>query len=281
MCGITAYIGPRQAWPDLVTALERLEHLGRHSAGVALLGEQGIAVRRALGPTKELYRLLAHQPLAGSCAIAHTRGATIGAVTVENCHPHSSADGRIAVVHSGEVANHAVLRQELAQGGAVFAGDSDSEVIPHLLAVHYRQGGDWAAALQAVRAASARLRGGNAFAVLFSDHPGRIVAVRQGSPLVIGRELPLPAGQPAGPAGWWLSSDVHALRGFAGQVCALADGQLAELDRDGIRICTLVGAEVPAVFHNRGLAALVADLVHAARRLKQLLRSAFGATAAG
>jgi glucosamine--fructose-6-phosphate aminotransferase (isomerizing) len=285
MCGITAYIGPRQACPDVITALARLQHLGRHSAGVAMLAEAGIEVRRALGPCAQLAGLLGRQALPGSCAIAHTRGATIGAVTVENCHPLLSRDGRIAVVHSGEVANHAALRKELEEAGTVFAGSSDSEVIPHLIAGCYRPGGTSAEALQAVRGTAGRLQGGNAFAVLFADHPQRIVAARQGSPLFIGRSRtpPVGAGRPAdgtrdAPAGernhWWLSSDVFALRGFAQQVCALGDGQVAEISRDALRMSTIAGTEVAAVYRSRRLAAALTAGRLLARRIRQALQRA-------
>jgi glutamine---fructose-6-phosphate transaminase (isomerizing) len=283
MCGITAYIGPRQACPDVITALARLQHLGQHSAGIAMLGARGIEVRRALGPCARLVDLLGRQPLPGSCAIAHTRGATIGAATEENCHPHRSPDGRIAVVHSGEVANHAALRTELERTGTVFTGSSDSEVIPHLIAANYRPGASFADAAQAVRATIGRLQGGNAFAALFADHPGRIIAVRQGSPLFIGRSVaplidggpPAAGAQDAAAQGrmqWWLSSDVFALRGFAQQVCALGDGQVAELSSDALRVSTIAGIAVAAVYRSRRLAAALTAGRLLARRIRQALQ---------
>jgi glucosamine--fructose-6-phosphate aminotransferase (isomerizing) len=283
MCGITAYIGPRQACPDVITALARLQHLGQHSAGIAMLAEGGIEVRRALGQCAELVDLLGRQPLPGTCAIAHTRGATIGAAIMENCHPHLSPDGRIAVVHSGEVANHARLRNELEGTGAVFTGSSDSEVIPHLLAASYRPGGSYAEALLAVRATSGSLQGGNAFVALFADHPGRIIAVRQGSPLFIGRSpvsrgvagLDATMAQDATTAGhmhWWLSSDVFALRGLALEICALGDGQVAELGREGLLVSTIAGTAVTAAYRSRRLsAALIAGHL-LARRIRQSLQ---------
>ncbi len=282
MCGITAFIGSRQACPDVITALARLQHLGQHSAGIAMLGGRGIDVRRALGPCARLVDLLGQQALPGSCAIAHTRGATIGAVSAENCHPLLSRDGRIAVVHSGEVANHVALRQELEGGGAVFAGSSDSEVIPHLIASLYRSGSSPEAALQAVRMTISRLAGGNAFAVLLADHPQRIFAARQGSPLFIGRSGARldGGGQPGAPADgqadeakdWWLSSDVFALRGFAQQICALGDGQVAEIGSGALRLSTIAGTAVAAVYRSRRLAAALTAARLLARRIRQSLR---------
>jgi glucosamine 6-phosphate synthetase-like amidotransferase/phosphosugar isomerase protein len=283
MCGITAYIGPRQACPDVITALARLQHLGQHSAGIAMLADRGIEVRRALGPCAQLVDLLGRQPLPGCCAIAHTRGATIGAASEENCHPHRSRDGRIAVVHSGEVANHALLRKELEDAGMAFAGSSDSEVIPHLLASLYRPGSPPEAALKVVRTVIGRLEGGNAFAVLFADHPQRIFAARQGSPLFIGRsdasrddaEAPgaVARGDPVRERRhWWLSSDVFALRGFAEHVCALGDGQVAEISSDALRVSTSAGTVVAAVYRNRNLAAALTAGRLLARRIRQTLQ---------
>jgi glucosamine--fructose-6-phosphate aminotransferase (isomerizing) len=283
MCGITAYLGPHEAVGNVLGPLRQLEHLGRHSAGIAVLGEQTIDIRREVGACDQLVARLQREPVSGRCAIAHTRGATVGAISIENAHPHSSTSHRVAMVHSGEVSNHAELRRELESLGTLFRSTSDSEVIPHLIDYYYQQGPQRGDARAAVRATLGRLQGGNAFAAVFVDHPGRIIAARNGSPLVLGRRSvaadagsvhgSLPAGTPRSRAlQWWLSSEVLPLRGLAHHVCTLADGQVADLTEDEVSVTDATGAEVRVAFRAMPIAVGLTVCHLLARRIRQAIR---------
>ena len=233
MCGIAGYIGSHRAEDVLLVALERLKYRGYDSAGVAILYAGSIELRRAAGTLEHLAHRLIAEPTAGSVGIAHTRWATHGAPTELNSHPHRSGDGRIALVHNGIIENHAALHKELQATGVVFRSQTDTEVIPHLIAQAYR--GD---PLAAVREILPRLHGSFAFAVVFADFPERILAVRQGSPLLVGR----------GPDAVMLASDIPALLPHANQVLHLEDGQLADLTPGSVVVTTFAGAAVATTF---------------------------------
>jgi glucosamine--fructose-6-phosphate aminotransferase (isomerizing) len=263
MCGIAGYIGPKGADSVLEVALERLKYRGYDSAGMAVLGDGEIHLRRAAGKLKNLSERITAQPLGGHCGIAHTRWATHGAPTEVNCHPHLDGDGRVAVVHNGIIENHDQLRRELQAAGVVFQSETDTEVIPQLIGRLYAQGGTRGDARAALLGAVARLEGSFAFAAVFADLPDRIYAVRKGSPLLIGRGKaygadgqPLPAterltasgGARGGKREMLLASDIPALLPHAHQVCFLEDGQVAVLSPQGVEICTFAGDAVAAVF---------------------------------
>ena len=237
MCGIAGYIGPKNVDQVLLTALERLKYRGYDSAGMAVHTGAGaataISIRRAAGKLEHLTAKLQSEPLVGTSGIAHTRWATHGPPTETNCHPHRDGSGRIAVVHNGIIENHDALRRELQAGGATFLSQTDTEVIPHLISSLYQ--GD---PLAAVRTAITRLTGSFAFAVVFADHPSRIIAVRQGSPLLIGQ----------GPDAVMLASDIPALLPHATQVLHLDDGQLVDLQAGSVAITTFAGAAVATTF---------------------------------
>ena len=233
MCGIAGYIGPQAVDQVLLVALERLKYRGYDSAGVAVHGPNGLQVRRAAGKLEHLAELLQTNPAPGGTGIAHTRWATHGPPTEANCHPHQDVSKRIAVVHNGIVENHDALRVELKAGGALFTSQTDTEVIPHLIASLYT--GD---PLAAVRAAIPRLEGSFAFAVVFAAHPERIIAVRLGSPLLVGR----------GPDAVMIASDIPALLPHATEVLYLDDGQLADLQKGSVSLSTFAGAPVATTF---------------------------------
>ncbi len=239
MCGIAGYLGPNNADQILLVALERLKYRGYDSAGMALLDQGTIVVRKAAGTLEHLAQRLVTEPAAGQAGIAHTRWATHGAPTEINSHPHESGDGRVAVVHNGIIENHDALRKELQATGVVFRSQTDTEVIPHLIARAYAHtAGAGSDPLAAVRAVIPRLTGSFAFAVIFADFPERIIAVRQGSPLLIGR----------GPESMMLASDIPALLPHADHVLHLDDGQLADLTLKGVVITTFAGTPVAATF---------------------------------
>ncbi|MFW5830420.1 MAG: glutamine--fructose-6-phosphate transaminase (isomerizing), partial [Planctomycetota bacterium] len=222
MCGIAAYIGPLEAASVLLVALERLKYRGYDSAGIALLnGGKDLLVRKASGRLRHLQDLIDHQAVSGSCGIAHTRWATHGAPTRENAHPHCDSEQEIAVVHNGIIENHEQLRTHLEAAGILCTSQTDTEVIPHLIRQHYH--GD---PVQAIQAVLPLLEGSYAFAVIFADQPKRIIAVRKGSPLLLGR----------GDSTLMLASDIPALLPHAEEVCTLEDGQLVDLDHDQVQL---------------------------------------------
>ncbi len=259
MCGIAGYLGPKTADSVLIVALERLKYRGYDSAGMAVMSEGEIHLRKAAGKLKHLADKLEAQPLSGHCGIAHTRWATHGPPTEANSHPHLSTDGRVAVVHNGIIENHESLRRALKDQGGIFVSETDTEVIPQLISTLYRAGGD---PLAAVRAAVARLEGSFAFAVVFADQPRRIIAVRQGSPLIIGKGKAYDPAEPnregrtevftkggsTAARELMIASDAPALLPHAQQACFLEDGHLADLSDAGVAISTFAGVPVEAKF---------------------------------
>ncbi|TVR41288.1 MAG: glutamine--fructose-6-phosphate transaminase (isomerizing) [Planctomycetota bacterium] len=233
MCGIAGYIGPMQAESVLLVALERLKYRGYDSAGMAILDSHEILIRKSEGRLRQLEEQLSMRPVLGHCGIAHTRWATHGAPTTINAHPHTCARGNIAVVHNGIIENHEVLRSRLQAAGAIFQSQTDTEVIPNLLAQVYT--GDPLAAIQAI---ISELQGSFAFAAVFEDHPDHIFVARQGSPLLVGR----------GEGQMLLASDIPALLPHAHEYLQLEDGQLAVLTRGQVRICSFSGAVIEPAF---------------------------------
>ena len=238
MCGIAGYSGPKNADQVLILALERLKYRGYDSAGLAIVHEAEIHLRRAAGKIKALADKLESQPVDGHCGIAHTRWATHGAPTEGNCHPHLGGSDTpiVAVVHNGIIENHDHLRRECQAAGDVFSSETDTEVIPKLIARAYgANGGD---PLAAVRSVLPRLEGRFAFACVFADQPGRIIAVRQGSPLLLGR----------GKKEHLLASDVPALLPHASEVYYLNDGEMVDLTAETAVVSTFAGQPVEARF---------------------------------
>ncbi|MBE3134229.1 MAG: glutamine--fructose-6-phosphate aminotransferase, partial [Acidobacteria bacterium] len=183
MCGIVGYIGAKQAYPILLEGLKRLEYRGYDSAGIALQqGHDGrLMVLKAKGRISELEALTAGHNLAGTLGIAHTRWATHGAPNDVNAHPHVDMSGKLAVVHNGIIENWSALRQLLESEGVVFKSETDTEVLAHLFARHYKGNLE-----QAVQAGLREVRGAYGIAVIHADEPDVLVAARNGSPLIIG-----------------------------------------------------------------------------------------------
>jgi glucosamine--fructose-6-phosphate aminotransferase (isomerizing) len=220
MCGIVGLVNGHPVASDLVAALARLEYRGYDSAGVALAGP-GFAVHKVVGCARDLSAALEPAMPQGRAGIGHTRWATHGRPEARNAHPHAAAG--VAVVHNGIIENHAALRAELEAVGAVFRSDTDSEVIPHLIAGGLARGME---PEQALLAACGRLAGAYGIAALFEAAPGRILVARQGSPLVVGEGHDSAA----------VASDPVALAGVAQRYRALEDGEVAELSQAGARI---------------------------------------------
>ena len=219
MCGIVGYVGNQNAVPILVEGLSRLEYRGYDSAGIAIIAARGTQVYRKVGRVRDLEASLPRRA-AGKVGIGHTRWATHGPATEQNAHPQTSEDGRISVVHNGIIDNAAVLRERLTAQGVTFASETDTEVIAHLVARSP------AATLeQAVLDALARVTGTWAIAVIDERNPDRIVAARNGSPLILG----------VGDHEMFVASDLSALVRHTTSVVHLDDGELATVTASGFR----------------------------------------------
>ena len=225
MCGIVGAVAERNVAPILIQGLQRLEYRGYDSAGVAIVQSDGkVQRRREVGKVVNLSDNLEADPVKGSLGIAHTRWATHGAVKQTNTHPHMSGND-LALVHNGIIENYMALREELQSKGYVFASETDSETIVHL--IHSCFGDD--GLLQAVRRAVKRLEGAYAIAVCWADEPDRIIAARSGCPLVVGKGI----GEN------FLASDVLALKAVTDRFIFLEEGDLVELRRDSIDIWSI------------------------------------------
>ncbi|WP_312934618.1 glutamine--fructose-6-phosphate transaminase (isomerizing) [Pseudomonas sp.] len=231
MCGIVGAVAERNITTILIEGLKRLEYRGYDSAGVAVFGtEQGLQRRRRTGKVRELESAVAAEPLTGQLGIAHVRWATHGAPTEHNAHPHFSAHD-VAVVHNGIIENFEALREELKALGYVFASETDTEVIVHLIHHILKTTPDLA---DAVKTAVQRLHGAYGLAVVSAAQPDRLVAARSGSPLVIG----LGIGEN------FLASDQLALRQVTDRFMYLEEGDIAEIRREQVSIWDQAGQAV-------------------------------------
>src|SRR5450759_5724944 len=182
MCGIVGYVGKKQVVPVIIEGLRKLEYRGYDSAGIAVAGNgEGLQIRRAQGKLRNLEEAIRNNPVDGSFGIGHTRWATHGRPTEENAHPHRDCKGDIVVVHNGIVENYLALKQQLQHEGHVFKTETDTEIIAHLVEKHFEGNLE-----EAVRAAVKELTGVFALAVIARSDPYKIVAARNGPPVVIG-----------------------------------------------------------------------------------------------
>lgn len=222
MCGIVGYVGRQDALPILIAGLHRLEYRGYDSSGVAVVTRSGLKVHKAAGKVRQMEATLPRR-LKGTVGIAHTRWATHGQPTDANAHPHTDCSGNIAVVHNGIIENAAELRAELEAKGHVFQSETDTEVLAHLIEAF---GGELD---HAVRQALTVIQGTYGIAVLDARQPDRLVAARNGSPVVVG----------VGEREMFIASDVAALVRHTEQVLYLDDREVAVLDAGGYRTVTL------------------------------------------
>ncbi len=224
MCGIVGYVGSEHAAPLLIEGLKRLEYRGYDSAGIAILDDGGeLVVEKEAGKISELERMIEERIPTGSCGIAHTRWATHGAPNQANAHPHTSEDGTISLVHNGIIENAGVLRRKLEEKGYTFRSDTDTEVVVHLIDELWSEGD---ALEDAVEGALLQVEGAYGIAVVSSRDPGKIVAARNGSPLLLG----------VGEDGeYMVGSDVAAVVARTRDVVYLNDRDFAVLDRNGYR----------------------------------------------
>ena len=223
MCGIIAALAQRNVTPILLEGLHRLEYRGYDSAGVSVIGDNSDIQRiRVKGKVSGLDEALEETPLDSRIGIAHTRWATHGEPSERNAHPHNSND-KFSLVHNGIIENHEELRQELQKQGYQFTSSTDTEVVVHLIHREYQITQDF---LQAVRAAVGVLRGAYAIAVIYKDQPERLIAVRKGSPLLMG----------IGVQEYFLASDTSALIPVTQQFIYLHDGDLVDITYAGYTI---------------------------------------------
>ena len=232
MCGITGYVGGKEALPILIDGLKNLEYRGYDSSGVCLVpaGGGSLESRKEQGKIRSLEELMAKEPLPKAHAgIAHTRWATHGAPCRKNSHPHLNADGTIAVVHNGIIENYQTLKAALVRKGYQFLSETDTEVIVHLISEYFE--GD---IVKAVSRAIRDLEGAFAIGVVSSDDPGTLVAARVGSPLIVG----------IGDGENFIASDVPAILKHTRRVIYLNDGEIAVLRREGVDVMTFDGKKV-------------------------------------
>ena len=182
MCGIIGYIGDKKVLPILIDGLRRLEYRGYDSAGVAVVRNGSIELRRSAGKLARLEEVLAVNPLDGEYGIGHTRWATHGRPTEENAHPHRDCTGQIVVVHNGIIENYLDLKRQLQQEGHRFVTETDTEIVAHLVEREMQDDG----LENAVRRALLYLRGLFALVLISADDPNKIVTVRNGPPIVVG-----------------------------------------------------------------------------------------------
>ena len=228
MCGIVGYVGPRDAQEVLVSSLRRLEYRGYDSAGIAITANGRIEVRKSAGKMQRLDDLLETQPIAGKVGIGHTRWATHGVPNDVNAHPHTDASGDFVLVHNGIIENFLPLKEQMIREGHEFRSDTDTEVLVHLVADEYD--GDL---IEAVRRAIGRATGAYALVVMSSREPGRIVAARMISPLVVG----------FGEGETFLASDIPAILPYTRSVLVINDGEMVEITAEGATVQT-IGGEV-------------------------------------
>jgi glutamine---fructose-6-phosphate transaminase (isomerizing) len=231
MCGIVGYVGPKPVVSVIINGLKKLEYRGYDSAGLAVVRNGQVQIRRAPGKLINLVRALDAKPLSGDYGIGHTRWATHGRPTEENAHPHRDCNGRIMVVHNGIIENYLELKTRLQKGNHRFITETDTEVIAHL--VESLQPGK--SFPEAVAAALLQLRGSYAVCIISSDHPNMIVAARNGPPLVLGRS----------DNEMLVASDVPALLEHTRTIYFMQDGEMAVLTPEGIALQDFNGKAIP------------------------------------
>ncbi len=239
MCGIVGYIGSRDATPIILNGLRRLEYRGYDSAGLAVLQNSHIEVRRDAGKLSRLSALVDELPVHGQVGIGHTRWATHGEPSARNAHPHLGMTGDVVVVHNGIVENFRELRDELQAEGVVFKSDTDTEVIVHLVERYLSAE---AGLVEATRRALAHLKGAHGVVVLSSREPDKMVAARIGN--AGGVVLGLGEGEN------FIASDMPAILEHTRRVIFLESRQMAVVTRQEVSVFTLEGAPVTAEVHS-------------------------------
>ncbi len=227
MCGIVGYVGGRTAWPIIIKGLQRLEYRGYDSAGVAVVGEDGLRVFKRRGKVADLLQQVKGQDISGTAGIGHTRWATHGEPNDVNAHPHVSMHGKFVVVHNGIIENYREIKARLTEKGYTFKSQTDTEVLACFMESIYEEEG--LTAEQAIKAALKRVVGAYGLGIICTDEPGRVFGARKGSPLVVG----------IGEGEYFLASDATPIVEYTDKLIYLEDEQVATLSRDGYNISSL------------------------------------------
>src|SRR5580700_4349881 len=237
MCGIVGYIGPKKVVPVIIEGLRKLEYRGYDSAGIAVVTKNGkLEIRRAPGKLRNLEEVIHKSPIEGTYGIGHTRWATHGRPTEENAHPHRDCTGQIVVVHNGIIENYLELKEQLQRAGHKFVTETDTEVVAHLVEKNSEGG---VPLEDAVRKSLKELRGIYSLVFLSTRDSHKIVAARIGPPSVIG----------LGDGEYFVASDIPALLEHTRKIFFLADGDVAVLSLDGVRVTDLDGKPVERPAH--------------------------------
>lgn len=226
MCGIVAYIGPKEACPILLSGLKRLEYRGYDSAGIALINNHQISVYKTRGRVQDLEEKIRHADVRAHIGMGHTRWATHGEPNDTNAHPHTSMHGKFSLVHNGIIENYALLKEKLIKRGYVFKSETDSEVLVNLIEYIYLKGG--IDAEMAVRLALSKVVGAYGLVILCSDEQDKLITTRKGSPLVIG----------VGDREYFAASDATPIVEYTKNVIYLNDDDIAVLRKDGLSLKT-------------------------------------------
>ncbi len=231
MCGIIGYIGKRNAVPVLLYGLQRLEYRGYDSAGIAVIDEKDgkIIIEKQVGKIKDLQEHLWGKKIEGNIGLGHSRWATHGAPTVENAHPHISHNKKIAIVHNGIIENYVELKEKLIEKGYKFKSETDTEVIAHLLEDFYNGN-----LLDTAIKVSKELEGAYAVGIISIDEPDKIVAIKKGSPLIIG----------LGKEENFIASDIPAVLEYTKDFIVLEDGEIALITKDKVKVFNQEGKEI-------------------------------------
>jgi glucosamine--fructose-6-phosphate aminotransferase (isomerizing) len=226
MCGLVGYIGDRDATPILLNGLKRLEYRGYDSAGLAMFQDGEIRVLKRAGKVTDLETLSALHPFSSTIGIGHTRWATHGEPNDRNAHPHVDHTGTIALIHNGIIENYSAIRQRLQRDGIEFTTDTDTESLVQLISTFYDITGNLE---DSVRLALKEVDGTYGIAVISSREPGKLIAARMGSPLVLG----INDGE------YFVASDASAIVHHTRQVIFLDDGNIATITREGYEVKTI------------------------------------------
>jgi glucosamine--fructose-6-phosphate aminotransferase (isomerizing) len=229
MCGIVGYIGSRDAAPLILESLRKLEYRGYDSAGIAVLNQGEVAIRRCEGKLSNLATLLGRQPMSGPVGIGHTRWATHGRPSETNAHPHRAGD--VVVVHNGIIENYLQLKEQLTQRGTHFSSETDSEIVAHLVSEKLDKGMDF---LDAVRRTLREIRGSYALLFLNRRDPQRLIVAKNSTPIVIGW----------GNGETFIASDIPALLDYTRKVTFLEDGEIGEVTVGSYRLFNGTGKAI-------------------------------------
>ena len=224
MCGIVGYTGRDNARDIIIDGLKKLEYRGYDSAGIALLMDGKINIKKHVGGIENLENLIAGQNLHGHTGIGHTRWATHGAPSDVNAHPHASEDGRVAIVHNGIIENYVELKEELiSRYGVHFKSETDTEVVAHLIGLYMRESD---CLEDAVYKAMGRMRGAYAIVAISTDDPDKLVAVRKDAPLIAG----------LGKGSNFIASDIPALLKYVKEIYLIENGEMVVVNPDSVKI---------------------------------------------